>query len=129
MSKPALCATSSASPTNVNFIRGVIYIVFTMLRGIDLNEVHTLIEMGIAVAAVLAALLLFDPLVEILLMASLIALVVAVARGQCSNPTIESGIRACVTTWGGVAFYAIIDVIHRLLALIPHAIPPSCPFD
>jgi hypothetical protein len=77
-----------------NFIRGVIYIVVTILLGIDLNEVHTLIEMGIAVAAVLAALLLFDPLVEILLMASLIALVVAVAHGQCSNPTIESGIRA-----------------------------------
>jgi hypothetical protein len=74
-----------------SFIRGVIYIVFAILLGIDLNEVHTPIETGIAVAAALAALLLFDPLVEILLMASLIALVVAVAHGQCSPTTTIAG--------------------------------------
>jgi hypothetical protein len=82
---------------------------------------HTLLETGIVVAAVLAALLLFDPLVEILLMVSLIALVVLVAHGYCSNPTIESGVRACVTAAGKLAFDAVTDVIHRLLA--PHARP------
>jgi hypothetical protein len=68
-------------------------------------------------------------------MVGVIVLVVAVAHGHCSSPTIESGIRARVTTWGGVAFYAIIvafyaiiDVIHRLLALITHTVPPG-PFD
>jgi hypothetical protein len=114
--------------TGFNLIKGVIYIVFTILLGIDLNEVYSPIKTGITVAAVFAALLLFGPLVEILLMVGVIALVVAVAHGPCSNPTM-SGIRYCVTTWGGAAFYAIIDVIHRLLDVITPAVPPGCPFD
>jgi hypothetical protein len=73
----------------------------------------------------LAALLLFDPFVEILLMVSLIALVVLVAHGYCSNPTIESGVRACVTTGGKLAFDGVIDVIHRLLALLAHHARPK----
>jgi len=73
----------------------------------------------------LAALLLFDPLVEILLMLSLIALVVLVAHGYCSNPTIESGVRACVTTGGKLAFDGVTDVIHRLLALLAHHARPK----
>ena len=108
-----------------NLFKGVIYIVFTIALGIDLSHVHTLLETGIVVAAVLAALLLFDPLVEILLMVSLIALVVLVAHGYCSNPTIESGVRACVTTGGKLAFDAVTDVIHRLLALLAHHARPK----
>jgi hypothetical protein len=68
----------------------------------------------------LAALAFFDPIVDIVLQASLIALVVLVAHGNCSNPTLETGVRACVTTAGETAFDAITDVIHRLLALLPH---------
>ena len=103
-----------------NLIKGVIYIVFTISLGSDLSHVHSLIETGIILAVVLAALAFFDPIVEILLQASLIALVVLVAHGYCSNPTLETGVRACVTTAGETAFDAITDVIHRLFARLPH---------
>jgi hypothetical protein len=104
--------------------KGVILIVFTIALGIDLSHVHSLIETGIVLAAVLAALAFFDPIVDILLLVSLIALVVLVAHGYCSNPTIESGVRACVTTAWELAFNAITDLIHRLLALLaPHPRP------
>jgi hypothetical protein len=108
-----------------NLFKAVIYIVFTIALWIDLSQVHSLIETGIVVAAVLAALLFFDPIVDIILGLSLIALVVLIAHGYCSNPTIESGIRACVTTAGEVAFNAVTDVIHRLLALLTHHSHPE----
>jgi hypothetical protein len=107
-----------------NLIKAVIYIVFTITLGSDLSHVHSLIETGIVLGAVLAALAFFDPIVDIVLQASLIALVVLVAHGNCSNPTLETGVRACVTTAGETAFDAITDVIHRLLALLPqHSLP------
>src|SRR5260370_14122848 len=101
-------------------IKAVIYIVFTITLGSDLSHVHSLIETGIVLGAVFAALAFFDPIVDIVLQASLIALVVLVAHGNCSNPTLETGVRACVTTAGETAFDAITEVIHRLLALLPH---------
>jgi hypothetical protein len=105
-------------------IKLVIYIVFTIMLGSDLSHVHSLIETGIVLGVVLAALAFFDPIVDIVLQASLIALIVLVAHGNCSNPTLETGIRACVTTAGDTAFDAITDVIHRLLAMIPrHSLP------
>ena len=83
-----------------NLIKAVIYIVFTITLGSDLSHVHSLIETGIVLGAVLAAL------------------------AFCSNPTLETGVRACVTTAGETAFDAITDVIHRLLALLPkHSLP------
>jgi hypothetical protein len=104
-----------------SLIKIVIYIVFTLMLGNDLRHVYSLVETGIVLAAVLAALAIFDPIVNIVLQASLIALVVLVAHGDCSNPTLETGVRACVTTGWGMAFEAITDVIHRLLALLlPH---------
>src|SRR6516225_8652308 len=99
-------------------IKVLVYIAFTISLGDDLSHVHSLIKTGIILAVVLAALAFFDPIVEILLLVSLIALVVLVAHGHCLNPTLETGIRACVTTAGETAFYAIADVIHRLLALL-----------
>ena len=103
-----------------NLIKVLIYIVFTIALGNDLSQVHSLIETGIALGAVGAALAFFDPILDIVLQASLIALVVLVAHGNCSNPTLETGVRACVTTAGETAFDAIADVIHRLLARLPH---------
>ena len=73
----------------------------------------------------MAALLFFDPVVEIVLLVSLIALVVLVAHGYCSNPTLASGVQARVTTAGELAFDAITDVIHRLLALFAHHSRPD----
>jgi hypothetical protein len=55
---------------------------FTITLGSDLSHVHSLIETGIVLGAVLAALAFFDPIVDIVLQASLIALVVLVAHGQ-----------------------------------------------
>jgi hypothetical protein len=105
-------------------IKAVLYIVFTLALGSDLSHFHSLVETGIVLAAVLAALAFFDPLVDIVLQAGLIALVVLVAHGNCSSPTLETGVRACVTTAADTAFDAITDVIHRLLALIPrHSLP------
>ena len=115
--------------TAFNLFKGIIYIVFIIALTIDLNEAHGFIETGIVVAAVFAALLLFDPLVEIFLMVSLIALVVLVANGHCSSPKVESGVLACVTTSWAIAFNAITDVIHRLLELITHVVPRGLPFD
>jgi hypothetical protein len=108
------------------FFKGIIYIVFTIAIGNDLRHQvfhDDLIDTGIVLAAVLAAFALFDQIVEILLLVGLIALVVLVAHGHCSNPTLESGVRACVTTAGEIAFDAIKDVIHRLLALGHHQLP------
>jgi len=81
-----------------NLFKGVIYIVFMIALGIDLSHVHTLLETGIVVAAVLAALLLFDPLVEILLMVSLIALVVLVAPSMPSQMSFTDCLRCLRTT-------------------------------
>ena len=75
-------------------IKILVYIAFTIALGDDLSHVHSLIKTGIILAVVLAALAFFDPIVEILLLLSLIALVVAIAHGGCSIPTIESGVRA-----------------------------------
>jgi hypothetical protein len=108
-----------------NLIKIVIYIVFTIALGSDLSHVHSLIETGIVLGVVLAALAFFDPIVDIALQASLIALVVLVAHGNCSNPTLETGVRACVTTAGETAFDAVTDVIHRLLGLLPHRSLPK----
>lgn len=112
-----------------NLFKGVIYIGFTIALLNDLSHVphlaNSLIGTGIVLAAVLAALLFFDPVVEILLLVNLIALVVLVAHGYCSNPTLASGIQACVTTAGELAFDAIADVIHRLLALLAHHSRPE----
>jgi hypothetical protein len=106
-----------------NFLKVGIYIVFTIALGSDLRHAHSLVETGIVLAAVLAALAFFDPIVEILLQASLIALVVIVAHGYCSNPTLETGVRACAMTAGETAFDAITDVIHRLFGLTHHSLP------
>ena len=112
-----------------SLLRGVIYIVFTIALLNDLSHTPHLanspIGTGIALAAVVAALLFFDPVVEIVLLVSLIALVVLVAHGSCSNPTLASGVQACVTTAGELAFDAITDVIHRLLALFAHHSRPD----
>jgi hypothetical protein len=108
------------------FFKGAIYIGFTFAIGNDLRHQvfhDDLIDTGIVLAVVLAAFALFDPIVEILLLVGLLALVVLVAHGHCSNPTLESGVRACVTTAGEIAFDAIKDVIHRLLALGHHQLP------
>jgi hypothetical protein len=76
------------------------------------------------VARAPAALTFFNPIVDIILMVSLIALVVAVAYGQCSHPTIETGVIACGKAVSDVAINAITDLIHRLLELIaPHRRP------
>jgi hypothetical protein len=102
----------------------LILIAFTIALGIDLSHVHSLIETGIVVASVLAVLAFFNLIVDIVLLLSLIALVVAVAHGNCSHPTIESGVIACGKTALGLAFNAITDLIHRLLELIaPHHRP------
>jgi hypothetical protein len=57
----------------------------------------------------MGALLFFDPLIVIVLQAGLIALIVLVAHGNCSNPTLATGVEACVTTAGATAFDAITD--------------------
>jgi hypothetical protein len=49
--------------TFFNLVRGLIYIGFTIALLLDLNEIHGPIKTAIVVGAVLAALLLFDPLV------------------------------------------------------------------
>jgi uncharacterized membrane protein HdeD (DUF308 family) len=106
-----------------NVIKGVIYIVLTIALGNDLSHGQSPIQSGIVLGAVFAALVFFDPIVEILLQVSLIALVVLVAHGYCSNPTLETGVRACVTTGWETAFVTITDVIHRLIALPHHSLP------
>ena len=67
-------------------IKALIYVFFTIALGSDLSHVHSLIETGIVLGAVWADLLFFAPIVDIILQASLIALVVLVAHGNCSNP-------------------------------------------
>jgi chromate transport protein ChrA len=104
-------------------IKVVIYIVLTITLGRDLSHGQSPIQSGIVLGAVFASLVFFDPIVEVLLQASLIALIVLVAHGYCSNPTLETGVRACAMTAGETAFDAITDVIHRLFGLTHHSLP------
>jgi hypothetical protein len=104
-------------------IKVVIYIVLTITLGRDLSHGQSPIQSGIVLGAVFASLVFFDPIVEVLLQASLIALIVLVAHGYCSNPTLETGVLTCVTTGWETAFVTITDVIHRLIALPHHSLP------
>jgi hypothetical protein len=107
----------------------IIVIVFTIALWIDLSEVHSLIATGTIVAAVFAAFAFFNPIVDIVLMLSLIALAAFVAHGYCRSPNLYYGVQGCVATSWGIAFTAITDVIHGLLELIPHWRSPGLPFD
>lgn len=101
-------------------VKAAAYIAFTIMLGNDLRHAYSLVETGIVLGAVLGALAFFDPLVDIVLQAGLIVLVVLVAHGDCSGPTLETGVKVCVATAGETAFDAVTDVIYRLLALLPY---------
>jgi hypothetical protein len=112
-----------------NTLKGIIYLVFMVSLLKDLSDAPHLfpnqtITLGLAFAAVGAALLFFDRVIDILLQVGLIALLVLVAHGYCSSPNLSSGVQACVATAGRLSFDAITDVIHRLLWLFaPHSPP------
>jgi hypothetical protein len=91
-------------------------IVFIFFLWKDLSDLQqSAIATAFVLAVMWAVLLFFDPVVDILLRVGIIALVVLVSLGYCRQPTLLSGVGACSMTAAKLTFYALSDVIHRLL--------------
>jgi hypothetical protein len=119
-------------------LKRILYLLLIAFLASDLSVTHSVITIGFALAVLWAVLLFFDPVIDILLRVSIIALVVLVSFGYCREPNLFYGICICSVTAGKLTFHAIADVIHRLLAgpprpeitesyllMVPHSPPRS----
>jgi hypothetical protein len=97
-------------------LKRILYVLLTAFLASDLSVAHSYISIGLALVVLWAVLLFFDPVIDILLRVSIIALIVLVSLGYCRDPNIFYGVCTCSVTAGKLTFHAIADVIHRLLA-------------
>jgi hypothetical protein len=99
-----------------NVCKQLLYFVFIYFLGKDLIDQQSAISTVFVLAILYAALLFFDPVVDLLLRVGIIALVVLVSFGYCGEPNLFYGICNCSLIAGKLTFHGITDVIHRLLA-------------
>jgi hypothetical protein len=79
---------------------------------IDLN-IHAMTSLVVLLLAMVAIFL--DPILDVLLRLSVVALVYAISLGYCSSPTLPRGIGSCIMVAAKLSFSAIAATIHRLL--------------